>query len=567
MKAEIAIEVARNLLQLGLPASALNLLEPFDSPCPEANALRRQARRSPRRPSAGIYVLTALDDRGLALRCKPDQSRTPTAAFDVEATNACRNAFELACSLLQGRPISLRLPLPHGLDVQGSSLGLGAALAFVGKLANVEPARPIFATGALDPAGNVLPVGHIPAKVAIAREELGGTSGLILVPPGSTTGDGAHEVATLADAVRMAFGTGELRIDPGFLSARGNLEKSRSIADHHEAAAFLEEALSSCTLRLADRAILEFELGCRLRHAGESARAAAVHRRVQAELEAEEDPLDATAIEDLEMEALASEIDQYELGTIESRLRKRLAERFSSRHNRIRCRGMLAQVCSTLGRHAEALALRTANLDAQDASEALFAERAFTLCWMTLDAARLGDSDRFHELGKALLDCTPLDSTGRDNQTRFNESALVRGLVLLGRGAEALAWARGGEGPWAVRASDRLRAIVGGAPAEGHPEVSTVRALARALRRTGSAEEAVALVDRATATGPLVQWLLELARAEGLLAAGNLAQLPAVATRLEQLHPPATLFHAGLVHALRTADAPQLEREIDRVTY
>lgn len=149
---------------------------------------------------------------------------------------------------------------------------------------------------------------------------------------------------------------------------------------------------------------------------------------------------------------------------------------------------------------------------------------------------------------------------GDEAQERYNAAVMVRGLCALGRPAEALAWARAH-----TALLDRR------GPIDGHPEVTTARALARALRRAGEPREALSLVDRVRGGAPgFAGFCAALADLEGALALADLGEHAAAAARRERAraalaraHPGAARHHAALCEA----EGKALEREIDRCWY
>src|SRR5262249_12891090 len=111
-----------------------------------------------------------------------------------------------------------------------------------------------------------------------------------------------------------------------------------------------------------------------------------------------------------------------------------------------------------------------------------------------LDSARAGDAVVFESEARAMGQATSL---GDEHQERFNAAVVVRGLVALGRHAEALAWARDEGRLFDLRVPASLsRLVLRRSRVDTHPEVSVARALCRALRRTGQSQEAAALAGR-----------------------------------------------------------------------
>ncbi len=170
----------------------------------------------------------------------------------------------------------------------------------------------------------------------------------------------------------------------------------------------------------------------------------------------------------------------------------------------------------------------------------------------------------------ALLRATP---PGDARQWAFSASAVVRALVLAGRDAEALAWARGERMLHGVLASGalvRLASRAEAAPIAGHPETSTARALVRAHGRLGDAASAARLAARVVrspgARGDHAAWLARLVALEAALWApieDRAAALADARAALADAHAAASAHHADLLSA-----APaDLAAAIDRVFY
>lgn len=568
------VRAAIYLLDCGLPHSARELLSIAKAHGHAASRARRSADRRCRGSrigaAPGIYALAAEGAAGAAVPLQAERRPNPES---VE-----KRALELARALFdRGGLPSLRLLIPECLQLIGRSLGLPAMLTFVGRYAGIVLDRPIFATGELAADGAVLPVGHVEQKVRVALAELGARDGLILVPPGTANSfAGATklvEVASAEEATARVFGD-KLTITPTILSFSKLVADVHATAHDPTRALELLEAYPADELGQADRVHYQFLLGSFCRHAGRGERALRIHRTAHRSLDGVRNALRPALAEELELELWATDIDQFSFEELEPVLRARLQSRFLWGHNRIRCRGMLAQVLSSRGSYDEAIALRRQNLGEQIASgtERLLQEVPRTLAVLGLDQARAGDARGFDATITQLLADRYADDGA---QPRYTARAAGAGLVLLGRQAELLRWVAG-ERLWGVHVPDPLaRILCSTAAISDHPEVSTARALARALRREDRPTEAVSLTERIVPDEerPLVAWLAHIARIEGALALGDLgkrteaqARLSHIAQQLTDLYPAAALYHRALVELLGAGgSAEAIERELDRI--
>ncbi|MCC6748370.1 MAG: hypothetical protein IT371_11975 [Deltaproteobacteria bacterium] len=560
--------LAQALLGLGTPSSAAALLRIHPGHGPALNRLRARADRlaAQASPKPGVHALGVVERAGIAVPLRADRG--------LPSLDAERAALALCRELLREPTLpSLALLLPEGVALVGASLGLPGALAFLARYVGREPRCPVFATAELGEAGTLLPVAGAREKLAAAHAELCGRDGLVLVHPANASeapeGLAVRAVSTLAEAAALVFPDG-LRVDPNLRSFDRVIDDARAQAQPEEAVARLR-AFDARSLPAADRARYLFELGIQLRHAGDAAGAGELHRSSRALLGEVANVLGPVQLENLELEALATAIDQYAFVSLERELRARLAGRFELTHHRVRCRGMLAQVLSSLGSYREAIALRHENLRAQQESLAMRAELPRTRCHLLRDLARAGEHAAVEEQAALLLDDP---HAGEPYQVRYNDWALLFALVRLGRSAEALAWVRGARSPFRAPPGAATVALVDGTdPITHHPEVSTARVLIRALRREGASDRAGALAERLTshAGRPLVTWLAELGRLEGALGSDETASAPLAihAHRLREAYSPAAAFHGQLVALLECPcpPVPDIEDEIDAVYY
>jgi hypothetical protein len=213
--------------------------------------------------------------------------------------------------------------------------------------------------------------------------------------------------------------------------------------------------------------------------------------------------------------------------------------------------------------------VREENLARHARSAALAESIAGTLCYLALDSARAGD-DAFDRYARRLLDrADPGDAV----QSRYDAAAVLRGLVALGRDDEAIAWARDERRVHGARAPASLvHLATGDAPIATHPEISVARALARAYRRKGRVDDAIAVAERVPARdasgADLVGWLGGLAHLEAALARRDRGEdvrerLASIRASMRALHDGASRHHAHVLDA--GADA--LAAAIDRVWY
>ena len=560
------LEIAAWLLESGAGASAQRVLGALRGA--PANRLRLRAREATLRP--GIYALVSLPDgQGAAvpLRASPGRSRATDPAF----RSACDRALDEARAILRapGLP-ALRFELEEWLSISGASIGLPAALAFVAHYAAARaPWQAVVATGQLGEGGSVERVGHMEGKLAVADAER--EVGRILVPGDEPLGRGVDRVATLAEACAVVFGDGPILPDAQHLGVDAVIRRVHADRDHARGIALLE-ALPRAALPSSDRVRVLLELGSLYRHLGQSGEAVRLHDEARGLLDGERAVLGAEAVERYELECWATALDDFRVAEVIAALEARLEAPFLKLRNELRCRGMLAQAVGMDGRFAEAARLRAGNLPLHARSDALRKIAPATHAYVALDAARAGDAETFAREARAMGEAT---RPGDEVQERFNAAVVVRGLVALGRHDEALGWVRDEARVFELRAPSWLvRLQRGGAVIETHPEVSVVRALCRALRRTGSARAAAALAERVPqewrAGAGLAGWCALLVGLEAALALEELGEQGAARVRREaareglwRAHPAATRHHAELLEA----EGERLERALDRVWY
>lgn len=546
------LALAEWLVEAGAGASARTALG--DARGGRANRLRLRSRGV--RLAPGFYALVASEGGGLVLplTVHPGRSTAP----DPRLRDACDLASEVARRTLDVPELpSLHVPFEQWLAASGPSIGLPALLAFLAHFApHRRPAVPVLATGRIDLDGRVQPVGHMPEKLAAAAAEVG--ERLVLIP-GAAEAEGARAdlgpvaVRDVPTATARVFGPAPLAADPALCRLDRVIERSRQLPDPAEALERLR-AFEGAALPPADRVRLQWEIGTRLRHLGRGAEAERHHATARAMLADTRGTLGAEAAERYELEHLSTMLSRHAVDQVVAALRERLEAPFLTAANELRARGLLAFALGVAGRNAEAVAARRENLPLHDASAALDATRAFTLCYLTLDSALAGDGAGFESFGRDLVAAT---APGDARQWRYDAMVLVRGAVALGRRDEALAWAEG-EGPLlgAPTPPDLLRLRREDGPVRAHPEVSTLRGLVRALRLRGDPVGARALASRAVPGEGLLGWVSALAGLEAALAcldAGEEALaarlVEASRAELRRCDPTACAFHRGILEA------------------
>lgn len=594
--------LAEALEKYGIYRSALKLFTASpDLYGQRANSLRKRLNRNAAagRLQPGIYALAVLQRFSFPCGCvvplsaeRGDCKALAESCGGAESkiTVAFRLAFDLAKRAISwgGTLPDLYIVVPERLPLFGESVGLPAALAFVEKWSGRTPHVPALATGAVDAAGNLLPVEGLPEKIDAALVELAESPGLVLIPGAQFAEalkrptDRLRPVWTLEEAVRTVWSEYPVAVDRSLVSLEATLRQAEDTRDPAQALRIL---LSHPTegLARADRARLLFAIGSQYRHLGRSEDAARVHGEARTLLAGREGTVGRQGAERLEMEAFATDLDLFALEGLEAELRARLEQPFLADHNKVRCQGILAQLLSTMGLHAEAVRLRQCNLSIQTGSEAMRREIPRTLACLAYESARGGMADVFEKAVRDLFDMTdPADT----RQVGYNLCAVGRGLVLLGRHMDLLDWGRGRALLWGKKPSPALVRLVSGETSEiqaTYPEVSLVRVLVRALRRAGEPDRAVVLGNSLEVPVPtrcdLVLWLAALVEVEVALAlsdAGHksegLAVLSSAAEKLKTSHPWATRFYAVLVSeaensTLADVGKKKIEVELDRVYY
>ena len=530
------------------------------------NDVRSAAKRCT--PDKIIYGLVVADNQGLAvpLPAVPGMSdvRDEHYAASMNTANAVVRA-RLSCPQA---PL-LRPTVEKFLAASGQSLGLGLALAFVRELTGLKPVKAVFVSATLERSGRVGHVDLIEPKLAIARDE--GRDGDFVILVASDQGVAEDErircVASLDEAIELVFGATKLDVESRYRSPTSQLDEIEKL-DNHDAAIQQLQALTVddrhtdiCARRL-------IALGERHRHVGNSDEASRCHSEALTILDSD----DRRLAESGRIQSLSTRIDQYEFSETEEILTNWLEDErsfFIDPRHRTAARGMLAQICAMTGRLHQAVEVRRKSLDDHHKTERLRSEIPRTLAYLSLDAARAGMADDFTQFATKLAKVTP---PGHLDQWRYNVSSIVRGLVALGRDKEAIDWLLGDCTFHGYDAPLPVRKRVLSGQVETHPEVTTVRALVRAYRKTFALGRAVEAAERVrsfdTAQPNLISWLAELPSFEVALcyrAQGDNERAEAILrdarARLPKLHPEATAHHHGLV------DDDDVEAAIDRVWY
>lgn len=589
-----AIKAARNLLDAHLPVSADRLLTAAKGWGGEFNTLHQEVkqRRLNSKMKPGIYCLTttsitAENSRnriGLVVPVSAHEGDKHYSNIDDKAHKACENAWQTSISTVESGNASLpmlHLKVPESLHLEGDSVGLAAALAFVSEYCSIQPSTPVIATGAISPNGKISTVRGISKKLAAAHEELTGTAGTILVPAEDMSsvpaGVAAVPVKSLEEALVEIWGSSDPPAHRKFLSVDAVITRAVSRQSHREAIAILDGLLKEGKLADADRAVVLQHKGASLRHIGRTRESAVLFDEMESLYPAVERIHGPSKVETMRVEHLATAMDHYEFERQEEDLKALLESRFHLVHNKVRCQGMLAQVCSILEKHDEAMSLRKDNLELQQGSDLMQRERPHTLSKLIYEGARAGFNHIFDEHGRMLLQESP---PGDPVQTRYNNNAIVRGLLLLKKHDFLWDWLDGRENLGGQEPGWLLLDLLNGrGPIEGHPDTSTARALMRLLRLHGRPDDALKLGDRIqiiTPDEPLLFWISTLKDIEYSLALMDLdrsAEAKDLFSNtkivLKNIHPEAYDYHMRYIDKieLNPVLAQEVERHLDEVYY
>jgi tetratricopeptide (TPR) repeat protein len=567
---EKVLGYSRWLLDHGAPASSAALLHAAEIYGAEAGQILRSGSSATLLAGTYALVVASLDVCEQARRIGV-VARVPTRPgrwrpVEPEMSEGYDVMMALCRARLGADLPFVRFEFASMVDTaEGPSFGLPSLLA---TLAHYVPSRvstrAVLATGRVTRSGEILPVGGMTLKLAAAAAEKGDK--LVLVPPGTEV-EGATCVATVDEAIRLVFGSEPLKLDEQVLGLGRALERSRHARDLATALGLLQ--IPEDNLRPPDLARLKFEQGAILLHLGQTDEAVRTHEQAVALLGADVKRLiGSERAEYFDLLPILAAMDRFELERAIDSLESLVSGPFLSPANEIRYRGALAQAYGMRGDYAEAVRTRSANLRLHAATEDLEASEPGTRCCLARDSAQAADRSGFEEHATRLGE---LRARSDDHQARFNASAIIRGLVVLGEYARALAFARGEEEAYVVRVPDSVRVLLHGTTSiTTHPEASTARALTRALRKIGDIPGALRFADRADpegdCTGPLVRWMCALIVLEGSLARAQPKQdevQTKIRARMKEWHPAASAFHT----AVMTASGVELEAALDRVWY
>ena len=435
-------------------------------------------------------------------------------ASDQRFTEACSGALDTARAILRAHHLpSLGLELVEWFDAAGSSIGVAALLAFLEAYTRTPPPLPVIAIGGLRHQVVQQVDSLVEKQYAVEREVQG--QEVQLVDP-TTHGD-------VRSVIQAAFGDAPLVPDREFLHIEGLIQQTRADPDHERASQLLRSA-DRAGLPEADRARLKMELGVRLRHLGLTEDARRAHDDGLALLAQNRSVLGMHYEQFQSVQFWQTRIDEFDLPAAEHALAEMLRLPFIEVLTEVHCRGALAQAVAMAGRPEEAVSIRSTNLPLHNADTRLLSELPRTLCNLALDSARARDLRRFREYSRRLSEET---RPGDVLQWRFNSSAIVRGLVANELYRDALEWAAGSGKVFGIPPPQQNGVLLEGG-ITGYPEVSIARALVRAHRRTGNAEEALRLADRVPNSVAvridLVAWLCEVVHIEAGLALGDLGR-------------------------------------------
>ncbi len=552
------------LLEHGLGASARAHI--CDARGKSANV--RIARSKTLRPQARIHLLVTSSDGARGWALPADVSFATPRNSECNAQEALRRAAELVEGHLRltVRRV-IRLASEDHWQLEGASLGLGAALAYVSKASGRQPPYPVFATGRLATNGGVAPVDHTTRKVEAALVELGDSDGRVLVPveAGVLVEDRrVVPVDTLGSAIEAAFGGAVDSAAPFFDSFRTWLS---GLAQRSSTEALGQlDAMQDSPLAEADRALVLMHRGNHLRHLGRTSEAAECHARA-VEI-ARSQSLKSHSRVELENELQNTLLDFFDFDGPIKWFEERVALDLGSVQDELSARGSLARAYGLAGRAAEAVRARRALLPLHKISE-LRKDLPHSLAELALVAGLASDALVFEEAETLIVSQEPSYRT--EWQPVWDTHSIVRGHVLLGHDELVARWYEGAE---QLPGAQPFSGAIGGRSSHeraGHPLCSTVRAVTRALRRSGRGGASRELAESVATDGEgLVGWVAGLGRLELALTLRGLAlhdraEQVRRETREELLRcsPHASRYH----HALLDGDWDAMDQELCRVFY
>lgn len=467
-------------------------------------------------------------------------------------------------------------------ELEGASLGLAVALAFIQTYSRRLCPFPVLVTGEITENSLVHRVDSTDAKIKAAWNELHEGPGVILIP--KTPGI-AHQVPenqagrliqvnSLHDAVLAIWGQ-EVSVLPEFIRLENFLEEVRKNFSFRDNISRIHQ-LRKTALPMVDQLYLTCELMIQHRHLGEIELAGQYQRELEETLLKDAEALDALACQEMEVQILATELDLFPGPEFRERCTASLA-RQSDMHNRIRVRGLLAKFESMNGNSSHSIQLRQENLKTHEKKSSLHPEKPFTLCHLVWECARAGEAGLFERYANELAELSASDD---QKQWSYNHHALTAGAALLHQHKVYWHYLRT-PGRQFLGAGNFLKEFFSSdATVTGHPNISTLRALIRICRRMGQIDEAVRLGRRfhvEVRPGDLTQWLFVTCGIERDLAwcerdGSGVEGIRSAPSKLLACHQPATLYYPELVAACEAFEftpeaVAQLEKELDRLYY
>jgi len=571
--------IATQLCTAGLYSAALHYLSDGPGKGRGGSALNRLRRECQRRGGTvappGLYLLL-VDDVGIPL---PLRARMGTwfANLSISAVAAwndgCRAARRLFGDQRDKLPTAVAsFPLDLGID--GSSIGLAAALAAVSLWSDIPLLQPVFASGAVAGDGRILPVDHLDEKLGCLRLFPGDGAGVVLIPKAQEEAArgmaNAVGVSTVEEAAAIVFKRTIFSASHHLVAVSDILGQAIRSADHqHHLTRLLQYPMDRLTR--FEEALMHVGIGTKYRHLGDPAQAAVHHNKARSMLAEVREQQGSAVWEELLAEILATDLSHYQFDGMEEALRERVAVRPDKQHNLVRFKGMLAQLLATLGRNREAVALRDENLLLQqEGNLAMQEEIPRTLAYAVHESARAGDGSAFDRYRDLLCRHTRDDD---GVQWRYNSAAVLRGLVLLGRMDDAWTWLEKGTDAGATHARSLLQ---GSGPVSAHPETTIARCMARVLRHNGRIEQALSLLHRIAVDDlpPMARWFARLGVAEQAMCLPDKSPdrarlLVALSNHLKTDNQNLSSFHHHLIALLSTGktDHPTLEHALDEVYY
>ncbi len=572
MSTECTLRRAHWFASHGLGASVLSVLDQErtgPTKGRDANLLRRSAKAMRAQP--GLYALGTISDKQ-ALAIPVETIASESTPSDLRVAEAHKAATQAVAELLGGRQLQhLSLSFDSSLRLEGASLGLASALAFISYYTGRTPAMPVFITGAIDSLGRILSIDKVGLKLAAAQAE-NASDALILIPfVNHETQDFVVPVATLSDAARLVFGEEPLRVRDELVDFQHLFAELKGQQYHGRAIVGLS-AIDQSELPESDQCRVLTELGSRYRHLGDAEMARELHQKAAVLRQKSRDFLGDQIAEEAEMEFFATQIDGFTLDKTQAELTLRLDGRFAHPHNRVRCRGMLAQVWAMQGLPQKSIALREANIKDASGTSEMLAELPKTLCYLLNESAMSGNASVFDKTAIELDKATRASDL---EQRVYNSAAYARGLIAFGRHKSLLDYLSGDSS-----ISEKLLdphvwdAITNPSITIFHPYYASMRFICRALWLDGRFDDAIELaasLESFDGSKPsLAAWVGELVHLEGALALHEMGDESAATKLLEQtrellkrLDPAASLHHK----ALFSADWAQLPAAIDASWY